>query len=53
MKEYDRKTFIADSAKAFAERRITSASPARLGIAGLGLSGSPPPCWAGPGPSRA
>jgi len=40
MKEYDRKTFIADSAKAFAERRITKREfLRRLGIAGLGLSG--------------
>jgi multiple sugar transport system substrate-binding protein len=40
MKEHDRKTFIADSAKAFAERRITKREfLRRLGIAGLGLSG--------------
>lgn len=40
MNEYDRKTFIADSAKAFAERRITKREfLRRLGIAGLGLSG--------------
>jgi multiple sugar transport system substrate-binding protein len=40
MKEYDRKTFIAASAKAFAERRITKREfLRRLGIAGLGLSG--------------
>src|ERR1700736_7063301 len=39
-KEYDRKPFIADSAKAFAERRITKREfLRRLGIAGLGLSG--------------
>jgi multiple sugar transport system substrate-binding protein len=38
--EYDRKTFVADSAKAFAERRITKREfLRRLGIAGLGLSG--------------
>ena len=39
-KEYDRKPFIAHSAKAFAERRITKREfLRRLGIAGLGLSG--------------
>jgi multiple sugar transport system substrate-binding protein len=38
--EYDRKTFVANSAKAFAERRITKREFLRtLGIAGLGLSG--------------
>src|SRR5271154_2063198 len=38
MNEYDRKTFVADSAKAFAERRITKREfLRRLGIAGLGL----------------
>jgi multiple sugar transport system substrate-binding protein len=54
IEEYDRKTFVADSAKAFAERRITKREfLRRLGIAGLGLSGFAAACLAGPGPSRA
>ena len=40
MNEGDRKTFVANSAKAFAERRITKREFLRtLGIAGLELSG--------------
>ena len=59
MKEYDRKTFIADSAKAFAERRITKREfLRRLGIAGrraLGLRrhhAGPDPALPGPDPAR-
>ena len=39
MKEFDRKTYIADSAQAFADRRITKRQfLRRLAIAGVGLS---------------